>query len=444
MDVSNIDVCDIGPNISVVKGLKADSASPTDTWIVSFKKPYRVSDTIEAKSGFMKLHICPSTLESTYDDWEKSALKGLEYEGKLYRDVTNQLVKQRVCPFYVLNLGTSEQCTFANLVAMLKGHLPDVKSDDVEKVLVRNLAILYKQGDNRPAISNASIKGLPVSRGLETKLKNELRYDVILNEDMGKAVKLGDFVKERGLEFFDTELWTLLFLVSVSCYSMHLAGMVHNDLHDGNIYVVKLDSPRTILYTVNQNTYVVKTQYIPYLYDFDRAYSKEIGDNPLLAAKTNRQGYCSWYSQCNKAEYSNQDIVKIFCYLYKKFPAMQSIIVELLSKSKMAEKILMVLYETDSSRYGDSNGGRCFMEIESSKRFRGVPTSYFSKFKPAESIIECIYRDYLLPEKWYTESLDKISRDNVYCAKKEFFGKNGKLNVTKQQEYIGSVEKCMK
>ncbi len=451
METEYVNVCDLGPNISQIKGLAANSTSPTDTWLVTFKSPVVVSDTVKASSGFMKININPESIlkiDPKYDPWNLSNIHGLEYEAKVYRDITNQLVKHHVCPFFVLNLGVGENCSFDSLLSMLRGHVADVPNNRLESALIRNLYYAYRQLDNRPSISNISAKRA-INEDVAAKITKDFTYDITLNEDMRKTMKLSDFldklIRGNGKFRFTSELWSLMLLICIACYSMHLSGMVHNDLHSGNIYIMESTRPETYLYTVDNNNYILKTRYVPFLYDFDRAYVKSMRDNPMLEKKaTLDEGPCEWYSQCNKSEFSNQDIIKIFCYLFTDVPGMQTEFVDVLATTKTGKKLLKEIYTTDSTDY-TSDGGQCFLQHKTkSGLFEAIPTAWFKKFNSAPEIIEEIYARFLLPENWAKTPLKSIAEKYVYCVKKDNFSSKGELNLNKQLECIGKATACVK
>lgn len=82
---------DHSKNVTDIIGLESDSASPTDTWIVTYK-----NDDLKETKLFWKMFLIDS--EPSHNE---SAIFGLEYEIEIYRDVIYPLIDNQVCPFFV-------------------------------------------------------------------------------------------------------------------------------------------------------------------------------------------------------------------------------------------------------------------------------------------------------------------------------------------------------
>ena len=128
------DVCKIAPYIKQIEGFDANSASPTDTWVISFKDNvyYENSDKTEEplKRAFIKLFI--STDFISYPD-----TKALEYEIKIYRDIIRPLIDYNVCKNFVKYLSSGLNCTYDDLRNMLENHLYDT-DDNINEVYCYN------------------------------------------------------------------------------------------------------------------------------------------------------------------------------------------------------------------------------------------------------------------------------------------------------------------
>jgi len=94
-------VCEIYSCVKNVKGLKSDSASPTDTWIITFKNDTTYNDK-PINKGFLKIFVNNNNKTlgkiSKIKDIQLSALK---YELRIYRDVIRKLVDYRICPNFI-------------------------------------------------------------------------------------------------------------------------------------------------------------------------------------------------------------------------------------------------------------------------------------------------------------------------------------------------------
>lgn len=73
-----------------VKGLKSDSSSPTDTWIVDYQKPGEPIQKL-----FYKMFLVSEKLDKI------DLITGLKYEINVYNDIIKPLITNNVCPFFV-------------------------------------------------------------------------------------------------------------------------------------------------------------------------------------------------------------------------------------------------------------------------------------------------------------------------------------------------------
>ncbi|MBS0627419.1 MAG: hypothetical protein JSS09_04335, partial [Verrucomicrobia bacterium] len=75
----------------------------------------------------------------------------------------------------------------------------------------------------------------------------------------------------------------VLFQIIYSIGVLNKLKIVHNDLHTVNILVVDFGDYRIPLsFTVNGKRYVMKTRYVPYIFDWDRGYSEKLGPNRFV------------------------------------------------------------------------------------------------------------------------------------------------------------------
>jgi hypothetical protein len=55
--------------------------------------------------------------------------------------------------------------------------------------------------------------------------------------------------------------------------------MTHNDLHLGNIFIEERDDMEKIVYVINDKKYILYTKFKVFIFDFDRSYCQNLGDN---------------------------------------------------------------------------------------------------------------------------------------------------------------------
>ena len=76
--------------------------------------------------------------------------------------------------------------------------------------------------------------------------------------------------------------YQILFQIVYSLEAMARLKMMHNDLHTINILVMRMNEPITLKYIVDNRTFVIKTKYIPYIYDWDLGFVEELGNNSKI------------------------------------------------------------------------------------------------------------------------------------------------------------------
>ena len=71
---------------------------------------------------------------------------------------------------------------------------------------------------------------------------NNCKYNLILNESVPKnSLKFNKWCSNNYKSpDFIPNLWAILFQISTACYVLQLTKTVHNDLHSGNIWIIKL------------------------------------------------------------------------------------------------------------------------------------------------------------------------------------------------------------
>ncbi len=105
----------------------------------------------------------------------------------------------------------------------------------------------------------------------------------------------------------EDEIIKVLFQIIYAIYVMGQFRLMHNDLHGSNILVVKLSQKRKMSFTIGGRIFLINTRYIPYIFDWDRAYAEELGANPQLDKER-----CLGSGVCNRFR-STFDLYKMLC-----------------------------------------------------------------------------------------------------------------------------------
>ena len=409
IDISDINICKLFSYITKVKGFPSNSASPTDTWNITFKNNI-ISDTKFVSDGFLKIYIDPKSIKPV-----PAELIALNYELQVYRDVIKPLINNNICPNFVRFISSGEGCSYDDLLNFLTGKLEFngklLNNQECKQNLDRNIYIIKNQDNSRPAIQNVN------GRKITYLDKLNLKYNMILNENIKNATTLFDWIKIFNTDISTNlvEFWNILFQACYACYCMSLSKMVHNDLHSGNIFIEDLKKPVQMVYVVNGNKILIETRYKALIYDFDRAYVERLGRNKMIEG-----GNCSIASQCN-IYIENKDIVKILCYVYNNVPyELKSQILKLISNSPDEIREIKNVYELS----------RCFLQERNNRGdLVSKNISFYSRINSTDKILSNIVL------KMRNIAYDKNKKYPVFSCNKDYFNRDGTLNYKEIQKY---------
>lgn len=328
-----------------LRGIPADSASPTDVYIFKFKpNTFYGGDNVE--NGFMKVFVSNTDrfASASYIHFQDE-IKALEYEITVY-ERTKKLVDSNVIGHFVKYFTSLIRPTsFENL----KKFISDKAGIDIIRAglnLERNtIMMIYPQAGSRPAITNpVPVRTRPLFLNSSEKLL--VKYKFLLTEavvpynipagtisteiqdfktmmPINSSIKLqyiNDFLPDincstqiNECQFVCNTVLEIYFQLAVTTYAMALNNFVHNDLHDGNVWV-KRTNPINIKYTLKDvagspSYTLTSCNNFSMLYDYDRAYKNRF-DNPLLANSPDLANY----NQTNEL-IQQRDFVKVLCYM---------------------------------------------------------------------------------------------------------------------------------
>jgi hypothetical protein len=280
-----------------LKGLSSNSSSPTDTWVASFKDGTFYEDH-PITQGFIKMWIDNKQNES------------LDYERTVYETIIRNLIDFHVCPNFIRFLGSGKKCTFDAISKIVQVGVPNKSHADMQ--LKRNLYFMQSQKLNRPSVTTANT-GKYNGHHKKYLNANTDKYNMIVNEMIPENTSTWrqyfrtEFRKSGSV--ITTDIWRIIFQIVIGCYAMSMSRMTHNDLHYENIWIVPLNKDTVFTYNLNHEVHNFESKYIAKIFDFDRAYVKDMGSNNILDAKMET------YSQWNKF-IPNLDIIKFFGYVF--------------------------------------------------------------------------------------------------------------------------------
>ena len=403
----NYNICNLSKHVDKVKGLKTGS-SPTDAWIITFK-PNVFYKNIKMKKGFLKIYSNLSFFDyKKYSEFNteylRKAVQGLTYETNIYKYIVTPLVDYNICPHFIRMIGSGTLCKYDDLFQILKNNYyhKDNKHVSIEKIRKRLNRSITNNILNYDYDNISFDESVKVS--IETKFDlDDLIFDVNLTETYDDSISFFELLNSDYVQ--ELNIFNILFQIFAACYSMSLSKMVHNDLHTGNIMIRPLKKPKTLTYIIEGNKYLLKVYYFVHIYDFDRSYVKQLGDNKLLSLY-------DIYSQNN--EYiDNKDVLKILCSVYKY--TQNSMYLKCLTDDKKHFTKLIELYDLDK---------RCNFQL---KKYKPVDSSFFDNYNDTLTILKRLSE--------YLPKIDEsyIDKENLFVCQQSFFNINGELDKKKAQ-----------
>lgn len=348
--------CLIAECVNDIMGLPSNSASPTDVWILRFVNGTNYNGR-PVDTAVMKWWLNPRSIVANNVDnllvsrgssLDTAPLFALDYEADIYSRVINPLVNNNICSNFVTTYASNvgNGCSFNRMLSILvrSSLFQDPDLDHTRTRMALSLKHMTRRIKLRPAIQDTFNRVDKRGNPIIVPIKPEPMFDVsgdnsyhfMINETAYNegttevALTFSKYMYERNKAHLSgsvdqngnvvppflniTEDWAILFQIIAACYALSLTKTVHNDLHSGNIFLIKNDRNlrEFCKYTLTDSNkvYRIPVYYKAKLYDFDRAYNKSIlGKNGLIDST------CAVASQCN-IYYENLDMIKILYYVY--------------------------------------------------------------------------------------------------------------------------------
>jgi hypothetical protein len=317
--------------IKQIEGKGANSASPSDIWFAKTSK----------KELVFKISLNSNTTGYNFKNGSKLEFgeeeEAVEYEAKLYVEIINEIIEKNINPFFVKCEEAFFSVPFKEIIEFHK--VFGMRKCTFRNKLLRNTLYMslipydsYKGIFNRPSIDKVSTFHTPIQTSqllknednikaliqaysimhnieeFDTILKpDELYYNVLVTSkttdislsnlhNHGKLTKNGKLNKMG---------WTVIIQILTALSTLEILKVAHNDLHMGNI-LIENTTENTKYFQFDNFAFGLTSNFNCKIYDWDRAYSENLGDNNLL------NSVCV-YSQCN--EYIPQrEVAKIFIY----------------------------------------------------------------------------------------------------------------------------------
>lgn len=308
-------------------GLGSNSASPSDTIIMRFNNPIYIepfrnystntiihNTTIQINEIFYKIYIDPSNLPENFR--YRSEFLAAKYEFLIYRDVIKPLLDYNISPHFIRYYTIQEGMSINTYVDVLTNKNPPITN----RQILRNLHYMYNMVPNRPPLTSPYVYGQPE---LDISIANALKLNLIglMPINPTHTITLQNFISNP--QYFNNNvnmtnntiilMNIIYFQIIQAIYSLYLSKTTHNDLHYGNIWITRRPTMQNITYIIQGITYNIRTNICVRIYDFDRAFSKRLGPNPI-----NQGPGCDQGSQCNELV-CFKDFIKIYSYIHRHF-----------------------------------------------------------------------------------------------------------------------------
>lgn len=249
----NINVCDLNNHSAILRLVDTkffDKQSSSDT-VVRFSNL-----TAKLVKGRFKIPVSLKIFQNNTKWPEKS----LFYEYKLYKLITDLIIKPNICP---------------NFIPYIAFGCCDTNVPDLQNCYL----ITEKAGNGMQFGKNKQFPIQPV-RTLYATLSSREKQQV---------------------------LFQIVYALTV----MQRYEISHNDLHDYNVLVMIMDEPVILRYIVDSKMYSINTKYIPYIYDWDHGMQSNLGHNEKIDSY--------FVDELNIGTEFNpiRDIYTFFCYLGK-------------------------------------------------------------------------------------------------------------------------------
>jgi hypothetical protein len=268
-------------NMKLVDGLAANSASPSDIWIMKDRNTgheYVFKTFVDSmpKPSWEKIEVHRKARPG-YD--EKNSNPGLRYEQRVYQAV-DEITTRTGVPFFVRSVAVYRSLKYNHLETMYRTKSkPGAEVPDANlTALTRNYAWTECGQGNRPSILNDTDTLPPQCQVYAPHIKS-MRFGLtvtVLKQETQTLKNWLNTSKANGLDKI-----AVLFQIFCATFLLHDNSIVHNDLHFGNILLETLPAPVATRCTMHSLTshphsvaihsWTVVSRFRPLMYDYDLA-----------------------------------------------------------------------------------------------------------------------------------------------------------------------------
>jgi hypothetical protein len=279
-----------------ISGANSTSASNTDFWfLTSANQELVFKIVLNEKTGKIKLKN--AVLE--YGPEEMS----VKYEADIYVQIINKILKNNINPFFIKAEGVFEGVKFKQMIEFSDKF--GIEKDKFTDRMIRNtmfMSLKDRYGGNmlynRPSIEITKkfqrVSVTEIYNMLKTR-QDDLYYNIIAT----KKVNGQTFTKYLGYNRkLNKVVWSIIIQVLTALATLEIIKCAHNDLHSGNLLVGEFKTPKYKYFKYDEGEFVLKSNLEAKIYDWDRSYASQLGNNPLLSDAVSQLGdYGSQYNE---------------------------------------------------------------------------------------------------------------------------------------------------
>jgi hypothetical protein len=375
LECGKFDLAKVKDINDMLKCIKDGSLQGSDSTTMSASDIYRFLFTDDTKylnipleAGFMKVYISDGNLNSIGID--KKLLLALPYEKRIYDIIKNEIILKRENPHFIKYLGGKENISFDEMINFLHSK-SGISVDELKDNFTRNINYMLYGYEGRSSIT----KNTPWSVSVPKDPK-DYKYGFMLMENLeipdkslskledlkiGQSLQLNSFLNlYKGNDLIIIKIY---FQIATALYSLYKNGIVHNDLHTGNVFVRKI-KPKVFVYNIDGKKYTIESEYEALIFDFDRGYLKA-NNNPYL------DNYLKEYGQINELS-DKRDILKVYQYYYQYY-------------TDIAQKIFDDIFKVDSKELKNN------LKKLKNDRYNYFNNKYNQIVRPLSEIINNLY-----------------------------------------------------
>jgi hypothetical protein len=316
-------LCDIGSCVKEVKGIVNKSSSNSDIMFLKMKNgtSYESRYIPDGKELTLKLFLDPDG-----DDIVNETVRpmNLIYESEIYEKIIAPMVYYGINPHFVKYYGRALGCSVNNVVDIVEAGT-NLSYENALHNVIRNSIFMSRGFRGSPSITGPYTKNVnddgiyefimqSVDYVLATKNVDSMDniYGMMLTEsssgrsfqdDINELEYSGKMVKSTWISFIQ---------ILSALDALSLFECSHSDLHLGNIFIddKPYDWVRYTYFNGEKNvTFKLKSNKTVSLFDWDRSYSKYVGNNEELS-----NNLYAKFQQSN--EYiSQRDMLKVMVYI---------------------------------------------------------------------------------------------------------------------------------